>query len=93
MKIAIPTFATRVSPRFDCARSILVVTIDEGEASERQELTASDWAPHERINRLLELGTPGGPWKSQGNQGPQGCGDRYGIGEWKNVCSGRSGGG
>ncbi len=61
MKIAIPTFATRVSPRFDCVRSILVVTIDEGEASERQELTASDWDPHERINRLLELGTP---WRS-----------------------------
>lgn len=56
MKIAIPTFATRVSPRFDCAKSVLVVTIDNGEASERCELAASDWAPHERINRLLELG-------------------------------------
>lgn len=56
MKIAIPTFATRVSPRFDCARSILVVTVENGETSERQELTASDWPPHERIKRLLELG-------------------------------------
>lgn len=56
MKIAIPTFATRVSPRFDCAQSILMVTVDQGEASERQELTASHWAPHERISRLLELG-------------------------------------
>ena len=56
MKIAIPTFATRVSPRFDCAQSVLVVTIDEGGEPGRQELTASDWAPHERINRLLELG-------------------------------------
>jgi len=56
MKIAIPTFATRVSPRFDCAQSVLVVTIDEGGTPERQELAAGDWAPHERINRLLELG-------------------------------------
>ena len=56
MKIAIATFATRVSPRFDCAESILVVTTDEGEPSKRQELSTSDWAPHERINRLLELG-------------------------------------
>jgi len=56
MKIAIPTFATRVSPRFDCAQSVLVVTVDEGEAPERQELLAGNWAPHERINRLLELG-------------------------------------
>jgi len=56
MKIAIPTFATRVSPRFDCAQSVLVVTVDEGGVPERQELTASHWAPHERINRLVELG-------------------------------------
>ena len=56
MKIAIPTFATRVSPRFDCAQSVLVVTVDDGNASERRELSAGDWAPHERVNRLLELG-------------------------------------
>ena len=56
MKIAIPTFATRVSPRFDCAQSVLIVTLDEGEAPQRQELTASDWTPHEHINRLLEFG-------------------------------------
>ena len=55
MKIAIPTFATRVSPRFDCAQSVLMVTIDDGGATQRQELSATDWAPHERINRLLEL--------------------------------------
>jgi len=56
MKTAIATFATRVSPRFDCAQSILVVTTNEGGPPERQELSTSDWAPHERINRLLELG-------------------------------------
>ena len=56
MKIAIPTFATRVSPRFDCAQSILMVTVERGESSKREELAASHWAPHERISRLLELG-------------------------------------
>ena len=56
MIIAIPTFTTRVSPRFDCAQSILVVTVDNGEPFERRELEASEWAPHERINKLLELG-------------------------------------
>ena len=56
MKTAIATFATRVSPRFDCAESILVVTTDEHEPSVRQELSTSDWGPQERINRLLELG-------------------------------------
>ena len=56
MKIAIPTFGTRVSPRFDCAQQIAVVTVGEGRLSERLELAASDWPPHERIHRLLELG-------------------------------------
>jgi predicted Fe-Mo cluster-binding NifX family protein len=55
-KVAIPTFGTRVSPRFDCARAVLVIAIDDGKPSERQELVASNWAPHERINQLLELG-------------------------------------
>ena len=56
MKIAIPTFGTRVSPRFDCAQEIAIVTVGEGRLSERLELAASDWPPHERIHRLLELG-------------------------------------
>jgi len=56
VKIAVATFGTRVSPRFDCAQTVLVVTVDEGRPSAYQELRASDWAPHERINKLLELG-------------------------------------
>ena len=56
MKVAIPTFGDRVSPRFDCAQSVLVVNIEEGQLLERQELVASGWAPHERINRLVETG-------------------------------------
>jgi len=56
MKIAIPTFGTRVSPRFDCAQEVAIVTVDEGRRSERLELAASDWPPHERVHRLLELG-------------------------------------
>lgn len=55
-KVAIPTFGTRVSPRFDCARAVLVVAIDDDKPSERQDFVASNWAPHERINKLLELG-------------------------------------
>jgi predicted Fe-Mo cluster-binding NifX family protein len=56
MKIAIPTFGTRVSPRFDCAQAVLIVSVDDGESTRREELVASGWAPHERINKLLELG-------------------------------------
>jgi predicted Fe-Mo cluster-binding NifX family protein len=56
MKIAIPTFGARVSPRFDCAREIAIVTVGEDGLLQRSELTASDWLPRERIRRLLELG-------------------------------------
>ena len=56
MKIAIPIFGSRVSPRFDCAREIAIVTVDEGRVSDRLKLAAVKWPPHERIHQLLELG-------------------------------------
>ncbi|MBN1588564.1 MAG: NifB/NifX family molybdenum-iron cluster-binding protein [Pirellulales bacterium] len=56
MTIAIATFDTRVSPRFDCAQSILIVTVNEDGTSTRREVPAQGWAPYDRINRLLELG-------------------------------------
>ena len=56
MKIAVPTFGDRVSPRFDCAASFLVATVDKGEISDRRVLDATQWAPHDRINRLVALG-------------------------------------
>ena len=56
MKIAVPVFGSRVSPRFDCAQVFLVVTADEGNGLQRQQLLATNWPPHERINRLMELG-------------------------------------
>ena len=56
MKVAVPLFGSRVSPRFDCAQIVLVLTVDAGDGTQRQELVASSWAPHERINRLAELG-------------------------------------
>jgi predicted Fe-Mo cluster-binding NifX family protein len=56
MKIAIPTFGNRVSPRFDCAQSVLMVTVDDGHLGEREGMAASSWAPYERINKLVEFG-------------------------------------
>ena len=56
MKVAVPLFGNRVSPRFDCAPVFLIVTTDATADMQRQELVATDWAPHERINRLVELG-------------------------------------
>jgi predicted Fe-Mo cluster-binding NifX family protein len=56
MKVAIPTFGDRVSPRFDCAKTFLIVTLQRDEIAGREELSAADWAPRDRINRLVDLG-------------------------------------
>ena len=56
MKIAIPKFGERVSPRFDCAQVFLLFEIHDGESPKRREIEATGWAPHERIHRLVELG-------------------------------------
>ncbi len=56
MKIGIPVFAARVSPRFDCARAFLIVTLQDERVETSEELAASNWAPHHRVNRLVELG-------------------------------------
>ncbi len=56
MKVAIPTFGQRVSPRFDCAGAFLIVTLERGQITAQAEFNATDWAPHERINRLIDLG-------------------------------------
>jgi len=56
MRVAVRLFGSRVSPRFDCAQVFLIATPDEGGTWQRQELSAADWAPHERINRLVAMG-------------------------------------
>jgi len=57
MRIAIPTFGGRVSPRFDCAETFAIVTVDETDGSlKRRDVVMTDWTPHERVKRLRELG-------------------------------------
>ena len=56
MKIAIPLFGTRISPRFDHARRFLLVRVENGEIIEREELPAEDWTPLTRVRKLSELG-------------------------------------
>jgi predicted Fe-Mo cluster-binding NifX family protein len=56
MKVAIPAFGERISPRFDWAPAFLILTVESGSVGDRKALSASGWAPHERISRLLQLG-------------------------------------
>lgn len=55
MKIAIPAFATRVSPRFDCAPAVLVVTVGEAASRQHEQLDLADCTAQERIAKLVQL--------------------------------------
>jgi len=55
MKVAMPVFGRRVSPRFDCANSFVVATIAGKEVTVQHEFDATKWSPHERIDHLLAL--------------------------------------
>jgi predicted Fe-Mo cluster-binding NifX family protein len=55
MKVAIPTFGPRVSPRFDCAPLLLLITLQEGKVTGREELSLVPWDSWQRLGRLKEL--------------------------------------
>ncbi|HIJ57899.1 MAG TPA: NifB/NifX family molybdenum-iron cluster-binding protein [Deltaproteobacteria bacterium] len=56
VKIAIPLFDQRVSPRFDCAQDFLLASVENGDIVKRRELSASGWNCRERVKKLSELG-------------------------------------
>ena len=56
MKIAIPMFNSRVSPRFDFASRMLIATIDNGKVVERREHSLTNLNPIRRSALLSELG-------------------------------------
>lgn len=49
MKIAVPIFNERVSPRFDAAPSVLIVTIADGRPVDRREIQTRNWTLAERL--------------------------------------------
>ena len=55
MKIAIPLFDRRISPRFDCAGSFLIVSVENDKIAEWRKLSASDWTCRQRVEKLSEL--------------------------------------
>lgn len=55
-KIAIALFGTRISPRFDCAPTLLVVHVSAAGAGQRQEFATEGWTPMERIQKICRLG-------------------------------------
>ncbi len=57
MRLAIPTFGSRVSPRFDCSHKILLVDIEGGKIIGRREIDVSHWHPLSHINKVHDLKT------------------------------------
>jgi len=55
MKIAIPLFNKRISPRFDCAQGFLLAVAQNGEVIEHEEVSASRWTPLDRVEKLSDL--------------------------------------
>jgi len=56
MKIAIPMFTTRVSPRFDFASKILIAAIADSKVIDRQEFSLINLNPIRRNSLLCEHG-------------------------------------
>ena len=56
MKIAIPTFNSRVSPRFDFASKMLVATVERGKIVDREIYSLINLNPIRRSSLLCELG-------------------------------------
>jgi predicted Fe-Mo cluster-binding NifX family protein len=56
MKIAIPLFGSRVSPRFGCESEILIVDIEERKEINRRKFAAMGLGIPQRISLLSSLG-------------------------------------
>jgi predicted Fe-Mo cluster-binding NifX family protein len=56
MKVAIPTFNSRVSPRFDVAAKVLIATIDNGKIVDRDHFSLTNLNTIRRSALLREQG-------------------------------------
>jgi predicted Fe-Mo cluster-binding NifX family protein len=56
MKIAIPLFIDRISPRFDFAPALGLFNIEEEKIIDSREISCEGWNDSERVSRLRELG-------------------------------------
>lgn len=56
MKVAIPTFNSRVSPRFDFAAKVLIATIENGKIVDREHFSLTNLNTIRRSSLLREQG-------------------------------------
>jgi len=56
MRVAIPLFGTRVSPRFDCGPALLVAEVEDGAVGATEQVVDGSANSLERVARLRQLG-------------------------------------
>ena len=56
MKIAIPVFRTKISPRFDSTQGFILLQIEKRNVMKREELPTKDWPSSAKIKQLVDLG-------------------------------------
>jgi predicted Fe-Mo cluster-binding NifX family protein len=56
MKIAIPVFNSRISPRFDCAQEMLLVDIADGKIMAQWKISINKLSSIEKNRTMLNLG-------------------------------------
>ena len=56
MKIAIPVFQTKISPRFDSTQDFILLQIEQSNVMKRDTLHTGGWSLSAKINQLVLLG-------------------------------------
>ena len=55
MKIAIPVFHTKISPRFDSTQGFILLQIENSNVIKREKLPTKNWPPSAKIKQLVDL--------------------------------------
>ena len=56
MKIAIPVFQTKISPRFDSTQGFILLHIEKSSVLEREKLNTTGWPVSAKLKQLVDLG-------------------------------------
>ncbi|CAB1055577.1 hypothetical protein D1BOALGB6SA_310 [Olavius sp. associated proteobacterium Delta 1] len=56
MKIAIPVFHTKISPRFDSTQGFILLQIEKSNVTKREKLPTKGWPSSAKIKQLVDLG-------------------------------------
>ena len=56
MKIAIPVFQTKISPRFDSTQDFILLQIEQRNVMKREKLPTKGWPLSAKINHLVDMG-------------------------------------